>query len=143
MVLLPIEHQFKTFYCLSVIHLKLTYSAYRNQVINVQKNRLTLSWRRSLSYKNQSIDLENQWNGFYMIGTSIMISILCEHYFARLTHFTQLVSSILPERGKGPMAWNRLRWREKFWSEASHSPWTSKINEIEKCFGNYCILLKL
>ena len=34
---------------------------------------LTLSWRKSLSYKNQSIDLLcNQWTGFYMIGTSII-----------------------------------------------------------------------
>ena len=31
---------------------------------------LTLSWRRSLSYRNQSIDM--QWTGFYMIGTSVM-----------------------------------------------------------------------
>ena len=60
--------------------------------------------KETISYRNQSIDLENQWHGFYMLGTSIMISILCEHYFARLTHFTQLVSSILPEREKGPMA---------------------------------------
>ena len=34
---------------------------------------VTLSWWRSLSYRNQSIDWsENQWTGFYMIGTSVM-----------------------------------------------------------------------
>ena len=37
---------------------------------------LTLSWGRSLSCRNQSIDFQicisNQWTGFYMIGTSVM-----------------------------------------------------------------------
>ena len=34
---------------------------------------LTLSWRRSLSYRSLSTDFPaNQWNGFYKIGTSIM-----------------------------------------------------------------------
>ena len=34
---------------------------------------LTLSWRRPLSYRNQSIDLRaNQWSGFYMITDSVM-----------------------------------------------------------------------
>ena len=33
----------------------------------------TLSWRRPLSYRNQSIDLlVNQWTGFYMITASVM-----------------------------------------------------------------------
>ena len=32
----------------------------------------TLSWKRSLSYRNQSsICKANQWTGFYMIGTSV------------------------------------------------------------------------
>ena len=35
---------------------------------------LTLSWRRPLLYRNQSIDLQskNQWTGFYMITAPIM-----------------------------------------------------------------------
>ena len=34
---------------------------------------LTLSWRRPLSYRNQSIDLRaNQWTGFYIITASVM-----------------------------------------------------------------------
>ena len=36
---------------------------------------LTLSWRRPLSYRNQSIDLlcsANQWTGFYMITVFVM-----------------------------------------------------------------------
>ena len=36
---------------------------------------LTLSWRRPLSYRNQSIDLfckSNQWTGFYMITALVM-----------------------------------------------------------------------
>ena len=35
---------------------------------------LTLSWRRPLLYRNQSIDLQskNQWTGFYMITVPIM-----------------------------------------------------------------------
>ena len=38
---------------------------------------LILSWRRSLSCRNKSIDLllissGNQWTGFYMTGTSVM-----------------------------------------------------------------------
>ena len=33
---------------------------------------LTLSRRRPLSYKNQSIDLRDQWTGFYMITASVM-----------------------------------------------------------------------
>ena len=34
---------------------------------------LTLSWRRPLSYRNQSIDLRsNQWTGFYMITAAVM-----------------------------------------------------------------------
>ena len=34
---------------------------------------LTLSWRRPLLYRNQSIDLlANQWTGFYMITASVM-----------------------------------------------------------------------
>ena len=34
---------------------------------------LTLSWCRSLSYRNQSIDLSaNQWTGFYITGASVM-----------------------------------------------------------------------
>ena len=43
---------------------------------------LTLSWRRSLSYRNQSIDLfrkicgENQWTCFYMITASVMKGLI-------------------------------------------------------------------
>ena len=37
---------------------------------------LTVSWRRPLSYRNQSIDLQSksiyQWTGFYMITASVM-----------------------------------------------------------------------
>ena len=33
---------------------------------------LTLSWRRPLSYRNQSIDLLWKWAGFYMITTPVM-----------------------------------------------------------------------
>ena len=33
---------------------------------------LTLSWRSLLSYGNQPIDLESQWTGFHMIGSSFM-----------------------------------------------------------------------
>ena len=34
---------------------------------------ITLSWRRPLSYRNQSIDWSaNQWTGFYMITASVM-----------------------------------------------------------------------
>ena len=36
-------------------------------------NILTLSWRRSASFRNQSTDMQrNQWTAFYMIGTSVM-----------------------------------------------------------------------
>ena len=43
---------------------------------------LTLSWRRPLSYRNQSIDLfrkicgENQWTCFYMITASVMKGLI-------------------------------------------------------------------
>ena len=40
-------------------------------LILVQRNlnqSLIFSWRRSQSYRNQSIDLANQWTGFYMMG---------------------------------------------------------------------------
>ena len=33
-----------------------------------RKIKLTLSWRRPISYRNQS----NQWNGFYMISASVI-----------------------------------------------------------------------
>ena len=42
---------------------------------------LPLSWCRSLSYRNQSIDsltcFADQWNGFFMIGTSVMKKLFC------------------------------------------------------------------
>ena len=47
----------------------------------------TLSWRRSISYRNQSIDLfcksANQWTGFYMIGTSVVneLTDICKCLF--------------------------------------------------------------
>ena len=49
-------------------------------MIHLNKNSLTLSWRRALSFRHQSIDIEtsplicgeNQWTGFYMITASIM-----------------------------------------------------------------------
>ena len=38
---------------------------------------LTLSWRLSLSYRTQSIDLHsNHWAGFYMIETSVMNELI-------------------------------------------------------------------
>ena len=42
------------------------------------KNHLTLSWRRPISYRNQSIDLRSKF-GFYMISASVMkeLSVLC------------------------------------------------------------------
>ena len=44
-----------------------------NQWIHASSKALTLSWRRFLSYRNQSIDLFcNQWTGFCIIGTSVM-----------------------------------------------------------------------
>ena len=50
------------------------------EMIHLNKNPLTLSWRRPLSYRHQSIDIEtsplicgaNQWTGFYMITASVM-----------------------------------------------------------------------
>ena len=44
---------------------------------------LTLSWRRPLSYRNQSIDcLANQWTGFYMITASVMKGLNTNLLFA-------------------------------------------------------------
>ena len=37
----------------------------------MKKCDLTLLWLKSLSYRNQSIDLR-EWTGFYMIGTSFI-----------------------------------------------------------------------
>ena len=43
----------------------------------LQNLALTLSWRRSLSYWNQSIDLlYKQWTVFYMIETSVMKKLI-------------------------------------------------------------------
>ena len=50
---------------------------------------LTLSWRRSLSYRNHSIDLlcllhwltPNQWTGFYMITASVMKELTHKSYY--------------------------------------------------------------
>ena len=41
---------------------------------------LTLSWRRFLSYKNQSTDV-HQITGFYIIGTSVMKELKISHQF--------------------------------------------------------------
>ena len=44
---------------------------------------LTLSWRRPLSCRNQSIDIPtNQWTGFYMITASVMkeLSLLLQWF---------------------------------------------------------------
>ena len=48
---------------------------------------LTLSWQRSISYRNQSIYLQtDQLAGFYMVGTSAMIELIYanEHYVQKL-----------------------------------------------------------
>ena len=44
-------------------------------------NGLTLLWRGSLSYRNQSIDFSaNQWTGFYIIGVSVMKELTTSSY---------------------------------------------------------------
>ena len=90
--------------CLSFLKIK------PNPFLNVAY--LTLSWRRSLSYKNQPIDLlfldplktsenrkvfwcfqvverANQWTGFYMIWTSVMKEL---NIFFSLTNFYKAIS---------------------------------------------------
>ena len=37
---------------------------------------LALSWRRSLSYKNQIAIIQNQWTGFYMIRNSVLKELM-------------------------------------------------------------------
>ena len=59
------QHIFKSGLAKKNIQAKISYSHFY----------LTLSWRRPLSYRNQSIDLiclANQWTGFYTITASVM-----------------------------------------------------------------------
>ena len=47
-------------------------------LVNVSHWMLPLSCRRSLSYRNQSIDWASQWTSFCLIGTSVMKKLLME-----------------------------------------------------------------
>ena len=69
---------------------------YQMQIDKLLVQALTFSWRRPLSYRNQSIDLRsNQWTGFYMITASVMKGLShwyhelkiwsCENTFARIS----------------------------------------------------------
>ena len=57
----------------------LTFEIINSILTHMEK--LTLSWRRPLSYRNQSID---QWTGFYMITASVMKG-LKQIYFCHWT----------------------------------------------------------
>ena len=60
---------------------------------------LTLSWRRPLSYRIQSIDLQSKSNGFHMITTSVMKGLIA------IT--LQLVrSTVIMTRNKFITKWN-------------------------------------
>ena len=52
----------------SRLDLKMIYKSQNNRFLKFIMFFLTLSWRRPLSYRNQS----NQWTGFYMITASVM-----------------------------------------------------------------------
>ena len=52
----------------SRLDLKMIYKSQNNRFLKFIMFFLTLSWRRPLSYRNQS----NQWTGFYMTTVSIM-----------------------------------------------------------------------
>ena len=52
----------------SRLNLKMIYKSQNNRFLKFIMFFLTLSWRRPLSYRNQS----NQWTGFYMTTVSIM-----------------------------------------------------------------------
>ena len=61
---------------------------------------LTFSWRRPLSYRNQSIDLQNsanQWTGFYVIRVSVMKE-LSKQMFNKCMKLYSLILLILSSR---------------------------------------------
>ena len=65
-------------------HIQIFYYGKENSSSSLMKESLTLSGRRPLSYRNQSIDCSaNQWTGFYMITASVMKELMlwfwCSH----------------------------------------------------------------
>ena len=66
----------------SRLDLKMIYKSQNNRFLKFIMFFLTLSWRRPLSYRNQS----NQWTGSYMITASVMKG-LNEHVAPKLLLF--------------------------------------------------------
>ena len=57
---------------------------YLDHNFSSNQNQLTLSRRRPVSYRNQSIDLDNQWTDFYLISASVVKELKDKsdfHYF--------------------------------------------------------------
>ena len=51
---------------------------------------LTLSWRRPISYRNQSIEGANQWTGFYVISASVMKGLSQFGYYSAVLWYKPL-----------------------------------------------------
>ena len=73
---------------------------------------LTLSWRRLLSYRNQSIDLPSQWAGFYMITGSVMkgLNLLLCHYtlfFKKFIKIAKVSPALVKKLSKSALIWRK------------------------------------
>ena len=64
--------QAKCLFAREMFYLQVFRATFTIQSMNHLSAILTLSWRRRLSYRNQSICSANQWTGFYMITASVM-----------------------------------------------------------------------
>ena len=61
------------------------------QLLSVSHHSLTLSWRRSLSYRNSTLFCrENLWTGFYRRGTSVKKELNSRRFLTILTGKTRV-----------------------------------------------------
>ena len=63
------------FLCVSETFINSSFES-NDKDLMIEDYNLTLSWRRLLSYRNQSIYSANQWTGFYMITASVMKELI-------------------------------------------------------------------
>ena len=96
---------------------------------------LTLSWRRPLSYRNQSIDLPSKWTGFYMITASIMNGL--NLFILRVYEKRWPKCARISKQNRRTIHWGKKYWDTGLVSEKTEALYAELNETVEAATSSY------